>query len=278
MKNIKLAFTLAVVAVFISIRAIAFENTYAVLVAINDYKNLGDRSYPIENLEKFKTFLMSDNGGNVPDSNICFIKNNQATKQNIINKSVEIFSKAKNNDRVIFYFHGHGNNGFFSAYDSVPEHYLYFSEVKKIFQSANCKTKILFANACNSGSLMDGVSKKTKRRIENEISELEKDSMLNIAIMLSSKGSELSWGGRFSDILNTGLTGKADKNKNGVITIKELFYYVYDEVVNKSGGQQTPVLFGNFDLNLIIGWNYEKSILNKTNIEKIKKQIIKDSK
>ncbi len=87
----------------------------------------------------------------------------------------------------------------------------------------------------------------------------------NIAVMLSSKANETSLElpklqqGVFSYALIKGLKGKADENKNGVITIKELFYYVHEEALRISKDydkQQTPVLFGNFDLNLIIGKVY----------------------
>lgn len=121
------------------------QNTYAVLVGISDYYKNNDLPTSVKDLEKFKEFLMSENGNKTPDSNIVFIKNKEATKQNIIKQSKDLFSKAKPNDRVFFYFSGHGSNGFFCAYDSMPkDEYLYFYEVKDIFKSAKYNTKISF--------------------------------------------------------------------------------------------------------------------------------------
>lgn len=208
---------------------------------------------------------MSENEGNTPDSNIVFIKNKDATKHNIIKQSKEIFSKGTQNDRVFFYFSGHGSKGFFCAYDRIPkDEYLYFSEIKDIFKSAKCNIKILFANSCHAGSLMDKVSEKNNKHIAKEIAELKKDTTTNIAIMLSSKGNKSSWGGIFSRVLNLGLRGNADSNNDSIVTIKELFYFVHEKTLKDAaiiGRVQTPILFGNFNLNLVVGGNYNKNPL-----------------
>jgi hypothetical protein len=53
-----------------------------------------------------------------------------------------------------------------------------------------------------------------------------------------------------------GLGGGANRDGNKYITIQELYYYVYHKVqdyANKCGQSQTPLLFGKFDLRLIVG-------------------------
>mgnify|MGYP002776613739 CR=1 FL=1 len=74
-----------------------------------------------------------------------------------------------------------------------------------------------------------------------------------MAFMLSSKSEEVSIeysrirSGVFSHYLVTGAQGLADSDKDGVITIRELFRYVQDNVRNFTGSRQNPLLFGNFD-------------------------------
>ena len=75
--------------------------------------------------------------------------------------------------------------------------------------------------------------------------------------MLSCKDDEVSmeYGrlkqGVFTYNVIKGLKGSADRNNNTKITIKELFIYVYDNT-KRMNPDQTPVLFGNFNLNLIV--------------------------
>jgi uncharacterized caspase-like protein len=48
------------------------------------------------------------------------------------------------------------------------------------------------------------------------------------------------------------LRGGADANKDGYITTKELFVFVYPKVKERSNGRQMPVMWGNFDENMVI--------------------------
>jgi len=257
-RNIILAL---VVIASVSYRATAYDKTYAVVVAIGDYKNFtknnGDLQYTISDAYAFYNFLKSREGGSVPSSNICLLTDANATKQNIISKSKALFSKAGANDRVIFYFSGHGNSGSFMPYDanSYGSNLLYFSELKEIFRYAKCKTKLIFADACFSGSIKANSSRASS-------SSTSSSSKINIAVMMSCKDNETSMEssdighGLFTYYLIEGLKGRANKDKNEYVTIQELFYYVYQKVVNYASSRpntkQTPVLFGNFDLRLIV--------------------------
>lgn len=242
----------------------SYENTYAIIIGVADYKNYtsynGDLNYTINDARKFCEFLRSRQGGSVPASNIILLTNERASKANIIAKAKALFSKAKSNDRVIFYFSGHGSKGCFVPYDVTlcGGNMLYFSEVKAIFRCAKCKTKLLFADSCFSGS-MKGL--KTKALNETIRKEIKTTSNMNIAVMMSCSGDEVSLEmndlqqGLFTYYLMEGLSGKANKDNNGYVTIQELFYYVYKKVTKKAaatGDKQTPELFGKFDLRLIV--------------------------
>ena len=73
---------------------------------------------------------------------------------------------------------------------------------------------------------------------------------------MSSKGEELSLEdnglrqGVFSHYLLKGMKGGADANKDAIITVQELYDYVYRKVRDYTGNQQSPVLTGNFDKNM----------------------------
>ena len=255
------------IALSINNKAKAYNNTYVVVVAIEDYKNLpsgpgGDLNYTIDDATKFTKFLMSTKGGSVPKENIYFLTEEKAKKANILYYTKKMFSRAKTNDRVIFYFSGHGDVGCFVPYDVtlMGGNLLYFSELKQLFRYAKCTTKLLFADACHAGSLKNSKSVKFQKALKKE-SNTKSYSNYNIAVMLSSSANETSLEtnefkeGIFTYNIIRGLSGYADKNGNKKITIEELFNYVYKKTVKmgeERGNPQHPVLFGKFDLNLIV--------------------------
>jgi uncharacterized caspase-like protein len=242
------------------------SDTYAVIVAVEDYKVMtaldGDLKYTVDDAMKMTKFLMSKEGGSVPKENIYLLTNKKARKANIIYYTKQLFAKAKEGDKVIFYFSGHGTKGAFVPYDVTKSgrNLLYFAEVKSLFKVAKCKTKLLYADACFSGGLKEKSSKKLKK-ILTKNSNLKAISNQQIAVMLSSSKNETSIEmprlkqGLFTYAIIKGLKGLADKNKDNIITIEELFKYVHYYTVTtakKVNHSQTPVLFGNFNLNLKI--------------------------
>jgi len=262
----KKAFLLICV-IAIAALAHAYNNTYAVIVAVADYKNFGtydgDLNYTVNDARLFYDFLRSKKGGSVPAENIVYLTDSKASKANILAKGKALFSKAKENDRVIFFFSGHGSKGCFIPYDATEYggNYLYFSEVKSIFKSSPSNTKLLFADACFSGSMKASTSKSVQETMKKE---RKASSNMNIAVMMSCSGNETSMEssdlhqGLFTYYLIKGLGGQANSDKNKYVTIKELFSYVYRQTRAKAasmGETQTPELFGNFDLRLIVANN-----------------------
>lgn len=247
--------------------AFAYDNTYAIIIGVADYKNFtpgkGDLTFTVPDAIRFRDFLKSKRGGSVPASNIILLTDAQATKQAILDKGKALFAKAGKNDRVIFYFSGHGGDGYFLPYDVTDygQNLLFYDEVKSIFRASKSNTKLLFADACHSGAMKP----ETKKDVELQKS-LEKGkqaaSNMNIAVMLSCQQDQVSWEtsalrqGVFTYYLMEGLAGAANRDGNQYITIQELFYYVYHNVEDmtiKMGKKQTPVLFGKFNLALIVG-------------------------
>lgn len=240
----------------------AYENTYAIVIGVADYKNYtpgdGDLNYTINDATSFAAFLKSKKGGSVPASNIVLLTDAKASKANIIAKAKALFGKAKKNDRVIFYFSGHGDKGCFVPYDAgdMGDCLLYFNEIKSIFRCAKCNTKLLFADACFSGSMKTELLSKAnmKKSLEKSIKAA---SNMNIAVMMSCQDDEFSiessdlGQGLFTYYLMEGLGGKANRDGNKYITVQELYYYVYHKVQNRNRNQ-TPELFGKFDLRLIV--------------------------
>jgi len=242
---------------------LAYNNTYAVIIGINDYKDnivVTDLIYSDKEALAFYRFLTSEKGGSVPVGNICLLTDSKASKSNVMYQAKALFSKAEKNDRVIFYFGGHGGEGGFAPYDfdGYFDSVLSYSDIKAIFRCAKCNSKLLFADACHSGGIKFDSNKSKNDGHKNNQTATKN---LNIAIMTASKSDEYSWQtsalemGVFTYYLIEGLGGAANRDGNGYITIQELYYYVYHKVMDKTrefGSLQTPQLFGKFDLRLIV--------------------------
>ncbi|MCC6410381.1 MAG: caspase family protein [Saprospiraceae bacterium] len=240
--------------------------TYVVIAAIANYKNMeaktGDLRFTVNDAKALYKFMMTGNMGGIEAANIEMLLDEQASRQGILNALDKQFSKADKNDRVIFYFSGHGDKNMFIPYDIGPNYAqtLYHNDIKTIFKKSEAINKILIADACFSGSVQ-----KTKNATPvNETSAAVKADYeeAQVAILLSCTGDEVSAEyptlsqGVFSFFLIEGLKGEADANLDEMVTIEELYYFVrnntYTFVKQRTGKSQRPILFGRFDRNMVI--------------------------
>lgn len=179
-------------------------------------------------------------------TNVITITGKYATKAQILKSLKSQFARAKANDKIVFFFSGHGYPGGFCPYDMTKiEEGLKYSDIISIMQKSKAKSKFIFADACHSGAIrQDGSDSEPKSG--------------NVLLFLSSRGNEYSAespflaNGYFTKHLLRGLGGGADSNRDKRITAKELFNYVSDGVKSQTNNQQHPVMWGKFDDNLII--------------------------
>lgn len=167
----------------------------------------------------------------------------------------QVFLQADENDVVIFYYSGHGYAGSFLPVD-FDGYYnqLKHSEVTALLKESKAKHKLVLADACHSGSItamkapVSGTLRKYYTAFES--------SRGGTALFMSSKGEEFSLEDRglrqgiFSHFLIRGLKGEADVNKNKIVTIRELYNFVFTKVNNYTNQIQTPTLTGDYDQNM----------------------------
>jgi uncharacterized caspase-like protein len=215
---------------------------YAVLVGISEYEqSVSDLTYSHQDAIEMHEMLKEHTS---PD-NMKLLTNDQATLDNIVYYTKQLFLQAQPEDIVIFFFSGHGVNNIFLTYDKS----LYFYMLKDILKETNAKRRFIFADACHSG---------TFRQPDNQEASSSPDMGNNVLVFLSSRSGQYSIesrflkNGTFTYFLLAGLKGGADRNKDGYITAKELFNFVYPKVKERSNGRQIPVMWGKFNKNMII--------------------------
>ena len=237
----------------------AFAKTYAVIVGITKYAHpkmmLGASDESAQKLSDFlKTTLQ------IPDANIKLLLNETATKASITVAIREIFAEAKPDDRVIFYFAGHSAEGVFVPYDYLGEKEMLIQhdEVKITFKNCKAKYKLFISETCIVGSLKNRMKGKMEAVADSTttlkyIKAFSKDD--NITILIAARPALPSGGtpqGVFTTNLIKGMSGLANSNNDRVINLRELFDYARTQVRMMSNNIQTPVLWGQYDLEMPI--------------------------
>ncbi|WP_288427466.1 caspase family protein [uncultured Spirosoma sp.] len=229
------------------------QTTYAVIAGVSDYLNAGptngDLQYADDDALLFAQLLQTPAGGNVPAQNIVLLTNHQATRDNI-RRAMTLFRRAAPNDRIIFFFSGHGDQGVLLPYDVGPGVVLLHNDVKQAFRQSAARTKLLLADACKSGSM--------RRRTTQLQAPAPSSSTLNknVIVMMSSRSNQFSQElrqlqhGAFTYFLVRGVQGEADIDRNRVITMQELYAYMRTKIGRLTAGKQIPVVFGRFPASM----------------------------
>ncbi len=228
---------------------------YALLVGASRYVSFPTLKYTDDDAYRIYAFLKSPEGGAIPDKQIHLLIDETATKQAIIKAMKDISAKADADDAVFCFFSGHGLDGYFLPINSDGfTNALAYKDIKSILNQCAAKQKVYIADACYSGSLLSARRPLTES-MENFYAELN-DNQGGTAFMLSSKKEEYSLEsqglrqGVFSHYLIKGLKGTADHNHDRIVSVGELFQYVYGEVRLYTDNLQNPVIAGKFDRDM----------------------------
>lgn len=205
--------------------------TYIVCIGMQNYPGkVNDTNLCVKDAKTVK-WLFDENH----DAKTLILLDKEATKANIIRTMKSLFSEAGAGDAVAIFYSGHGDHGALCVYDGN----LSYQDIYKAFQGSKASRRFAFINACYSGTM----------RKKYDISSLKgKDVMF----LLSARSKEPSIedltmkNGVFPAYLVMGLKGSADKNKDRVITARELFDFVSENVKKKTNYKQHPVAWGHF--------------------------------
>ena len=125
-----------------------------------------------------------------------------------------------------------------------------------ILETSNAKHKVVFADACHSGSLDQDNTLAMKSSYSGKLNDFYNQfnkSRGGLALLMSSKEEEYSLEdhglrqGVFSHYLMRGLKGEANSNNDYTVSISELFDYVHQNVTRYTANIQTPIITGDYD-------------------------------
>ncbi|MCC6753416.1 MAG: hypothetical protein IT266_05470 [Saprospiraceae bacterium] len=239
--------------------------TYAVVVGISDYQSpeIADLQHAAADARAFVDWLMKAYPDEISPDKIMLLTDSLATTSRMDASLEWLMDNCKIGDRAYIYFSGHGDaesrtrnrRGFLLCHDSGPNNYaagayaLTFLQDKIETLTIDSGVKVyVIMDACRAGKLA-GNQVGGKQMTATELAQ----QYANEIKILSCQPDEVSlegkqWGGGrgvFSYYLTEGLTGFADNNGDGWISLMELGRFLQDRIAyDVSPIQQTPMIVG----------------------------------
>ncbi|MBK7245336.1 MAG: tetratricopeptide repeat protein [Saprospiraceae bacterium] len=243
------------------------SNIYAVVVGISDYQDPGipDLRFADKDAEAFANYLRSKAGGQLDSDHLKLLINQQATMAQFGIALDWLMESAKEGDKVIIYFSGHGDvekktltqPGFLLCWDAPSRVYIsggafalpMLQEVVSTISVQNKAKVIVITDACRSGKLA-GSSVNGSQATASNLSK----QFANEIKILSCQPNEYSiegeqWGGgrgAFSFHLLDALYGMADTDADQWVNLYEVGRYLEDHVAKEVAPiSQLPMVLGN---------------------------------
>jgi len=249
--------------------SVAVPRGYALIVGIANYKNLPSKSqleFSERDADAIYSILISPEGGNFRAENVHRLSGAQATMANL-KRELETWlpSVAKEDDRVVIYFAGHGfisqGRAYLAPYDldpaNIPGTGYPMETLGQVAGSRiKAKWKVLLTDACHSGAITPDAEAQALNQSLLDMSR----SMFSLTASRDRERSFESkdWGsghGIFTYYVVKGLEGEADESGDGIVTADELSNYVRRNVREATKGQQNPTSDrGSFDPNMLLAF------------------------
>ena len=227
------------------------ENTFAIIIANEDYQNEVKVDYAKNDGEVFKHYCHKTLG--LPEKNVHFVAN--ATLNNIIGELYwlqQVCEKFHGEASVIFYYAGHGipDESSGSAYmlptDGNSRMLRTCFSIKELYETLgkmSAKKVIVLMDACFSGAVRNGGMLASARGVA--IKAKTGTPMGNMIVLSAAQGNETAY--KYQNTkhgLFTYFLLKKLKDTKGMVTMGELSSYLQDQVgrysIVENGKSQTP--------------------------------------
>ncbi|MEE9524063.1 MAG: caspase family protein [Thermodesulfovibrionales bacterium] len=240
------------------------KDCYALVIGISKYRSIPEVKYAAKDAEIVSRYL--ENIGGVPAANIKLLKNDSATRADIVSSVEEwLPRRVKPSSKVYVYYAGHGtpdlktNEAYIVPYEGEPGYKKKLYSLNQLYKSLGdlpSDNVFVMLDSCFSGaggrSVMPKGSRPVSLSIENPVLAGE-----GVVVLAASRGDEISSDyervkhGLFTYFLLKGLKGDADTGKDGMVDISELYLYVNDRVsetaVKELDREQHPVLLPGYE-------------------------------
>jgi hypothetical protein len=232
---------------------------YALVVGVSSYSNdsVPDLRLSAKDATDFAQFLTTQQRV-FRKSHVRLLLNDKATKQEVEKFLYHDLRKAGKDDTVILFFSGHGSGDpktpgtfYFLTHDSDPE-YLHATAIDmsglRFFDRLDAAKVVLVADACHAGGFTRTKTKSVRPPLKEFMESFSESS--GRVVLSSSKPDEYSQekpylkNSVFTHFLLKSLQGEADINRDSIVTLNEIYEYVYQRTKDETEGAQHPLKEG----------------------------------
>ena len=217
-----------------------YSESWALIIGINDYQIVDPLSYAVDDAVVVNDILIEKYG--FKEDKILLITNEEATRDNIMNGFQKILLGAKEKDRILVFYAGHGatyplpnggDMGYLIPVEGEASKERIFltsismSTLEELADMSAAKHILYLVDACYGGLLTIGARGLDSQTTPNYIEKITKNKSRQI-ITAGGRGEKVleksEWGhSAFTLHLNRGLkVGNADMDADVYITANEL--------------------------------------------------------
>jgi hypothetical protein len=231
-----------------------YRESWAIVIGIDNYLYAPKLRYAVRDAKEVANVLIENFG--FKRENVIQLYDKEATKEGIMRAFDRVRQLAREDDRVLIFFAGHGitvpvdgrEKGYILPYDGSQSELITSAisteQLNEISQLIRAKHLFFVMDACYGGLIFARAQPLSLRTVEY------------VKVITTRKARKaLTAGGRDQTVLDTGPGGhsvftfyfidalknmSADLNRDGMVTTYELNEYVSPRVTAESGKMQTP--------------------------------------
>lgn len=237
----------------------------ALVVGLGRYreKAIPGVKYAARDAEVVARYL--ENLGGVPAENLKLLTDDTATKSDLEAYLEDWLPRRVGPDSTVFiYFAGHGapdplgKDAFMVPYEGHPDFPTKLYPLSRLYASLAklpARRVVVMLDSCFSGAKGRGVAQEGARPLVGAVEAQSPDP--RVVVLAGASGTQISSDldraehGLFTYYLLMGLRGDADEDKDGTVTLGELYPFVRARVSERASRElnrdQTPVMLGGRD-------------------------------
>lgn len=237
----------------------AKPNLYVLAVGINKYNDIAFRlNYAVPDATSIASFFEKSAGGLYQSVNVSTVIDGDVTAAGISKAFDSLKNKVSADDVFVFYLSGHGTtykgdgDYYFLPVDfrwkneeSIRLNGLSKSFITENLSKIKAQKTLIMLDTCNSGAFVSAATRGIEEKMAiDRLSRATGQAIISASSNDQSAMEGFEGHGIFTYVLLEGLSGKADSNRDGYISLIELSSYVEEKVpeysFNKWGYMQNP--------------------------------------
>jgi predicted MPP superfamily phosphohydrolase len=236
-----------------------YDTCWAVLVGVNEYVDPAISNLTVCAGDVQSVYDAITGSGYQPDRVKLRLSPDtptaSATRSRIFAALTSIAEAVGQDDLLLFYFSGHGiardGQAYLlpsdTSYSAVADTAINLERVKQIVRDSPARAKVMILDACHAGAQ---IGKAAPQMTEDFIRHVFEEAE-GLAILASCKHRQVSWEwpaqgqSVFTHYLLEGVSGAADFDRKGFVTVNDISRYVTDKVKTWAASKdrvQTPTL------------------------------------